>query len=330
MNPTVAVIAIVLLGGLLAVVGGVFTTNSPPKAGFIATPADGEVPLLVAFDATNSSDPDGDISSYQWDFGDGKSGTGIKSQHAYDTPANYKVKLTVTDNKGASDSTTQTIRANPAANESPKASFTATPTTGPSPLEVRFDAAASSDPDGAILDYKWDFGDGAIGSGKNESHIYEKEGIYSVRLTVTDDRGATDTLVQEIEISTPSDEETTTNTADNGFLKVTLRGIRSESRIGVWESDSRCLFAIVDLKAEAIRDEQNVRDLDFRIVDSENRVYYSSGATYSLKNPFADSLLARGEWTDGEIAFEVYPASHYMLKYDKRNQPPIEFRFSLE
>jgi len=240
MNPIVAVIAILLLGGLLAVVGGVFTTNSPPKAGFTATPPGGQVPLVVEFDATSSSDPDGGISSYQWDFGDGE-----------------------------------------------------------------------------------------IGSDKSESHTYEAEGIYSVRLTVIDDRGATDTSFREINVSGSSDEATR-DTTDNGFLKVTLRGIRSEPRIGVWESDTRCTFAIVDLKAEAIRDEQNVRALDFRIVDSENRVYYPSGATYSLEDPFADSLLTQGEETDGEIAFEVYPASHYMLKYDKRNQPPIEFRFLLE
>lgn len=78
-------------------------------------------------------------------------------------------------------------------NQPPTASFTVDVSEGSAPLEVRFDAGASSDPDGSIASYAWAFGDGATGSGRTVNHTYENAGSYSPRLTVTDDRGATAT-----------------------------------------------------------------------------------------------------------------------------------------
>jgi uncharacterized protein YkwD len=72
----------------------------------------------------------------------------------------------------------------------PVAHFTANPLSGEKPLLVSFDASESTDPDGAIVSYMWDFGDGAAGSGKFASHRYTTEGIYTVTLTVTDNDGA--------------------------------------------------------------------------------------------------------------------------------------------
>lgn len=73
----------------------------------------------------------------------------------------------------------------------PAASFTATPATGQAPLEVSFNASASSDPDGTITGYAWNFGDGAVGTGVTTSRTFAAAGSYAVVLTVTDSRGAT-------------------------------------------------------------------------------------------------------------------------------------------
>lgn len=71
----------------------------------------------------------------------------------------------------------------------PLASFTANPTSGTAPLSVSF-TSTSSDPDGTIVSYAWNFGDGGIGSGVTTSHTYNTPGTYTATLSVTDDDGA--------------------------------------------------------------------------------------------------------------------------------------------
>ncbi|MFN7147970.1 MAG: PKD domain-containing protein [Microthrixaceae bacterium] len=94
----------------------------------------------------------------------------------------------------------------PPTNLSPLAAATATPDTGEAPLEVSFDASDSSDPDGTIVSYAWDFGDGASGSGVITTHEYADAGDYTVTLTVTDDAGATATTTLEVSVLTAPDD----------------------------------------------------------------------------------------------------------------------------
>jgi len=65
---------------------------------------------------------------------------------------------------------------------------------------VEFDGSSSTDADGTITSYKWDFGDGKSGAGKNDSNVYQEDGKYTVILTVTDDKGATGTAYEEVTI----------------------------------------------------------------------------------------------------------------------------------
>ena len=83
------------------------------------------------------------------------------------------------------------------ANQPPVAAFTYT-TSG---LTADFDASASSDPDGTIVSYEWDFGDEKTGSGVAASHAYAAAGTYPVTLTVTDDDGAIDETSQDVTVS---------------------------------------------------------------------------------------------------------------------------------
>jgi len=71
-------------------------------------------------------------------------------------------------------------------NGNPVAKFNANPIGGPAPLEVQFDASDSRDYDGSITKYEWDFGDGPSGSGVSVEHIYQNNGDYTAKLTVTD------------------------------------------------------------------------------------------------------------------------------------------------
>jgi PKD repeat protein len=86
-------------------------------------------------------------------------------------------------------------------NQNPTASFMADPITGAAPLTVRFDAAASSDPDGTIIGYAWDFGNGSTATGLTSEQVYPAAGVYTASLTVTDNSGATATTTATITVT---------------------------------------------------------------------------------------------------------------------------------
>jgi len=174
--------------------------NQAPTASFTYSPPSPLVGSPVRFDGSTSSDPDGTIVSYNWSFGDGASGTGTIVQHPYASIGTYTVRLTVTDNDGATNTATQQVTVTAAPNQAPVASFTYSP---PSPLvgsPVRFDGSTSSDPDGTIVSYNWSFGDGASGTGTIVQHTYASVGTYTARLTVTGNDGATNSTTRQITV----------------------------------------------------------------------------------------------------------------------------------
>lgn len=158
--------------------------NAAPIASFTANPISGEAPLLVSFDASNSSDPDNDPLTYSWNFGDGNSGTGITPTHTYQTGGVFTATLTVSDGTSSTSSSINITVTLP--NQGPTAAFTANPNTGEAPLIVNFDASGSTDPENDPLTYSWAFGDGTSGSGVSPSHTYVSPGVYTVTLTVSD------------------------------------------------------------------------------------------------------------------------------------------------
>ncbi len=83
------------------------TTNHSPVAAFTSSMAG----MTGSFDATGSSDSDGTVAFYSWDFGDGTSGTGATATHTYTTAGDYRVVLSVLDNAGALDTEVATVTA---------------------------------------------------------------------------------------------------------------------------------------------------------------------------------------------------------------------------
>lgn len=165
--------------------------NVAPKARFAHSVDD----LLVSFDGSESSDEDGDVETYEWDFGDGSSGSGATTSHSYAEGGTYDVVLTVTDDDGASDTSTEEVSV--AANQAPTAEFTSEVTD----LMVSLDASTSMDDDGQIESYSWDFGDGESGSGVTASHTFQEGGSYDITLTVTDDDGESSEVTQSVTVA---------------------------------------------------------------------------------------------------------------------------------
>ncbi|MDW3214193.1 MAG: PKD domain-containing protein [Ilumatobacteraceae bacterium] len=148
------------------------------------------VDLTCSFDAGASFDADGTIVRFDWDFGDGTSmpDAGPAPEHVYAAADDFTVTVTVTDDDGLDDDASVTVTTtHDGPNATPVASFT----VGCTFLSCTFDAAASSDADGSVVDYTWDFGDGASGANVvDPTHIYASAGDYTVTLTVTDNEGA--------------------------------------------------------------------------------------------------------------------------------------------
>jgi len=105
-------------------------------------------------------------------------------------------------------------------NSAPVADAERTPRRGPAPQDVDFDATTSRDPDGSIVAWNWDFGDGTLGSGARVSHTYSTPGSYFPALTVTDDAGARDVFVTEVVVD-PSTAPTASTGAASAITATT-------------------------------------------------------------------------------------------------------------
>jgi len=151
------------------------------------------------FDASASLDPDGKLISTQWHIGVGKTVSRAKFRHAYFEPGNYQVILVLKDNSGLNNDTTKivrTIKVVDRDNEPPVARAGGDLQTIVDDV-VRFDGSKSIDPDGSILTYTWDFGDGKKASGEKIDHVYRRPGTFSGSLTVTDSAGKPNSIARD-------------------------------------------------------------------------------------------------------------------------------------
>jgi parallel beta-helix repeat protein len=178
---------------------------SPPSATLAVTPASGPVNLAVTADASGSSDPDGTIVSYRFNFGDGSPAVGPQSAataaHTYTRAGTFTVTVTVTDNDGLSSTATKQVTAF-GGDQPPSAALSVTPSAGLVSLQVTADASASSDAEGPIASYTFDFGDGSpiVGpqTGATAGHTYTSAGTYTVTLTVRDSAGQPSQATAEV------------------------------------------------------------------------------------------------------------------------------------
>jgi PKD repeat protein len=176
----------------------VFVNPQPLSASF-GSSAPALENTSVSFNGTTSVDPNsGATVSYSWNFGDGGTGTGGAPTHVYTAPGNYTVTLTITDQYGLSANTSHTVSI---FDETPTASFSSTPAHVGS---ATIFTANGSDPDGAIVRYQWNFGDGKSGSGAAPSHKYKHTGTYTVTLTVTGSAGETFSISHKVKVGKPA------------------------------------------------------------------------------------------------------------------------------
>ena len=175
--------------------------NRPPEVEAAAAPASGKAPLEVLLTA-QGSDPDGDVLTYRWDFGDGSAPvSGRVARHTYTKNGTFTATVTATDRAGATGTATVAVTVgNPSGGQAPTVQVAADRTSGGAPLRVGF-SAAGRDPDGDAIMYTWEFGDGATAGGPNVTHTYTAPGSYTAKVTVTDAGGKTGSATVTITVA---------------------------------------------------------------------------------------------------------------------------------
>ena len=211
--------------------------NQPPVAGFSEVCTQ----LSCVFTDT-STDPDGNttIASRSWSFGDGNTNTVDASPtHVYTTAGTKTVILTVRDNAGASDEFSKdvVVTAGPPGNAAPVADFTFLCNS----LECTFtNASTDADGDATITTFAWDFGDGTTSDLKDppvKTYPATETTPYNVKLTVTDDKGALNSVTQVVTVTPPAAGQ-----CDNGsgiFVNCNL-DVTSKSHLTVTMVSNSC------------------------------------------------------------------------------------------
>ncbi len=178
--------------------GDLHVTGQPPTAS-TGGPYTVTESLPLTVDGTGSADPDGQVSQWIWDFGDGKLGYGSKTAHTFMHDGTYSVLLTVVDDNGLVDTDTTTVTV---LDIGPK--IVEVDVIYDDAFNVTIVGSGTSREPGITLGYAWDLGDGTqVTGGPIVTHYYQSPGTYTVDLTVSDGEGNEVTATETVLISEP-------------------------------------------------------------------------------------------------------------------------------
>jgi PKD repeat protein len=176
--------------------------NMGPNA-IVDGPGRGLPNEALTFSGERSTDPDGAITEHHWDLGDGTTANTPVVTHAFAAEGEYAVTLIVVDDDGAASQASRTVIISTIPGNEPPIAEAGPDQTGDVGAVLLVDGRGSTDPDGAIVSYAWDFGDGGTASTPQASHTYGAPGSYTVTLTVEDDGGSTASDTKTITIAPP-------------------------------------------------------------------------------------------------------------------------------
>ena len=161
---------------------------TPVEVMSVDCPASLEVGESATFTATVNDDVATPPIQYDWDFGDGTSGSGLLATHSFSEAGTFTVTFSATnDGQTATETCVVEVQEPPVPAEI--ASIDASPQSFEvcEPTTVEFSSSVEGD---EPITYRWDFGDGTTGQGANPSHVYEEPGTYTVTLRASNDAGS--------------------------------------------------------------------------------------------------------------------------------------------
>ncbi len=187
--------------------------NEAPKAYLYRRPYKVNVNETVLFNATSSEDDDGLVHRYFFDFGDGTDSGWIfepVTTHMYTEPGYYSTRVMVEDDFGAVSEWSKEWGVEVVGNVAPRSYLFSRPHYADIGEEVVFNASGSTDEDGSVVSYYYDFGDGTYSGWTSEhtiAHTYDEPGDYTVQLWVKDDSGETNKFSSRTTITVKEAEE---------------------------------------------------------------------------------------------------------------------------
>ncbi|MFB6285008.1 MAG: PKD domain-containing protein [Candidatus Bipolaricaulia bacterium] len=202
--PIVAVLAVAAAVALAGCAG----QNQSPTADFSHSPSEPNVNESVTFDASESSDEDGEIAEYNWTFPDGSTAQGQQVEHQFAEPGEREVELEVIDNNDTSATATVTVNVQ---NQSPKANVQHSPESPNVNETVTLDASGSSDPDSKIAEFNWTFPDGSTAQGAQVEYQFSEAGEHEVQLEIVDNFGASTSVTRTISAQASQEASETTD-----------------------------------------------------------------------------------------------------------------------
>jgi PKD repeat protein len=177
--------------------------GAPPTGSFTFSPQQPAVNENVLFNAAGVQPATGRrIVSYEWNFGNGRFGSGITTSTTYSTPGSYPVTLTVTDDAG-SRQVIGPVTVVVSASGTLTANLIVSPNSGNTSTTFFFDAQGSRPGPSPIETYTFTFGDGTpdvITSNPTTTHRYTTPGSYTARVTVRDTGGRTSTATATLSV----------------------------------------------------------------------------------------------------------------------------------
>ena len=185
--------------------------NQAPAVGLPANlSVDEGIQLTITPDV---SDPDGTIASYTWDLGDGRTSAQPTLTTSYPDEGTFTVKLTVTDDLGATATATTVVTVR---NVAPTVLILAPTFSRVPPGAARFFTAVGGDSGDDALTYTWDFGDGTSGTGSTVSHAWATTGVYALSVRVEDGDGGTVTATHTVTVALVTADAGPDRTIDEG------------------------------------------------------------------------------------------------------------------
>ena len=261
-----------------------------PTAVLIRSPSVVYTGQDIDFSASSSYDPDGNIVSYSWDFGDGTTASGVTVHHSYPENGVYAVTLKVVDNEGLVGNSVTIQRVE---NQPPVASLTEAASIINGQETVAFDASPSYDLDGTIVTYTWNFGDGTAATGITTTHSYTGSGFYNVTLSVSDDDGATDEYVHSIQVTnvdiTPPSASITVTT-ETGNIDETIsfdgsKSYKSDGSIVSYSWDFGDGTTATGVKVDHSYKDNGVYTVTLTIIDDEGAIVSATTIVNVLNKP---------------------------------------------
>lgn len=253
---------------------------------------------VVSFDGSASSGGDKALTSYEWDFGDGSLGGGMKPTHVFTKEGTYQVRLTVGVAENGDCSTTSSDIVEITVLPAPQAVFSIVSEAAENE-QITVDGSKSSAGSMEISDYIWDFGDGTLARGKTANHTYKTAGAYTVKLTVKTNTTAgcnTSEFVQQIRINkAPTAEITASTKTPTAFDYIQLSAAKSADTDGhiksyKWQLDGKDVSSNIEFRHQ-----------------------FKAAGTYTVRLTVADASKAKNNTHSTETVITVSPRTEFTL-----------------